>query len=531
LFEIGGTEGFQIFNMNKILWIALIGILLTSLGGEAPCQEKDGEEAQVEKEKAVLYPLEGMLAQTMTMRLKRAVAMAEELGARTLILEINTPGGEMMLMEQLRNMIFDAHQKNGLNTVAYINHDADSAGALIAMACQELYMSPLAHIGSATPVATSPLQPLMPLLPGIQDNSQDDMMNKIKSRARAVFRATAIETGRNEAIAEAMVDPDVELVLALVEDEEKVLKRQDYNDLRARLGDNKVIEYSIVCAKGELLNMTAREALEWGFIDGIPETRDEMLESFLGIDKDQLFLVKPSWSEKLVDFLQSIHFLLLIAGLILLYVEFQVPGFGIPGILGLSCLGILFFGKYMVGLAEFTEILMVIFGLGFIVVEIFILPGTLIFGILGGLLVLFGLILSFQPFIVPDAPWETDLFVDNITYLGLSIIGVLIGMAILSRFLPKVSIFQRFVLDTGTAPGGLHASAGTIDDVAPELLLQPGDRGTVQTTLRPAGKVIFDGTAIDAQSEGGYIDAGEDVEIVRVTGNFVFVRKVKESST
>jgi membrane-bound serine protease (ClpP class) len=517
--------------MKKAIWTSIIGIMLPWLGAEAPGQEEGTMAARPEKDKAILYPLEGMLAQTMTMRLQRAIKMAEEMGASTLILEINTPGGEMMLMEQLRNMIFDAHQKNGLNTVAYINHDADSAGALIAMACQELYMSPLAHIGSATPVATNPLQPLLPLLPGIQDTSQDDMMNKIKSRARAVFRATAIETGRNEAIAEAMVDADIELVLALVEEEEKVIKRQDYNDLRSRLGENKVIEYSIVCAKGELLNMTSREALEWGFIDGIPESMDEMLESFLGIDKDQLFMVKPSWSEKLVDFLESIHFLLLIAGLILLYVEFQVPGFGIPGILGLSCLAILFFGKYMVGLAEFTEILMVIFGLGLMVVEIFVLPGTLIFGILGGLLVLFGLILSFQPFIVPDAPWETDLFIDNITYLGLSIIGVLIGMAVLSRFLPKASLFRRLVLETGTAPGGLHATAGTIDDVKPEISIRPGDRGVVQTTLRPAGKVIFDGTAIDAQSEGGYIDAGEDVEVVRVTGNFIFVRKVKEPPT
>ena len=132
---------------------------------------------------------------------------------------------------------------------------------------------------------------------------------------------------------------------------------------------------------------------------------------------------------------------------------------------------------------------------------------------------------------IPDSPWQTDLFLDNITYLGLSIIAVLVASAVLSRFLPKTSIFKPLVLDTNNPPGSLHGTGTLIDDVDPELKLAPGDTGVAGSTLRPSGKVLLKGTLIDAQSEGGFIEQGEKVEIVRVTGNFVFVRKFKENQS
>jgi membrane-bound serine protease (ClpP class) len=277
--------------------------------------------------------------------------------------------------------------------------------------------------------------------------------------------------------------------------------------------------------------MTAREALEWGFIDGIPEDREELLEHFLGVAPDQLWIVKRSWSEELVNFLESIQFLLLIAGLLLLFIEFQMPGFGLPGILGLSCLGILFFNKYLAGLAEITEILMVIAGVGLLAVEIFVMPGTFVAGVLGGILILAGLILSFQPFIIPDAPWETDLLLDNIVYMSGSLVIVVIASAMMTKFLPRTPGLRWLVLEARSAPGTLHGSAGTIDDVQPEIELSVGDTGVARSDLRPAGKVLISGLVVDAQSEGGFIDTDEAVEIVRRTGNFIIVRKHKGGLT
>lgn len=515
-------QPFQSKEMMQNFRIALIVFILTATAFLAlPAQEKAPPPAPVAK--AVVFPIQGQLSKTMPMTLKRAVKQAKARGAETLIIEIDTPGGEIMLMEQLRDLVFEAYQKDGLETVAFINPNADSAGALVSMACRQVYMSPLAHIGSATPVQVSPIPIPEEYIPA----GQEDMMNKVKSRARAIFRATAIETDRNPDIAEAMVDPDLELVLALIDGEEKVMTRQHFTETLEREGKNKVEEYSIICASGDLLNMTAREALDWGFIDGIPNTRDEFFREFLGILPENVYTVTPSWSEKLVHFIESIHFLLLIAGVILLYVEFQMPGFGLPGIIGLACLALLFFDKWLIGLAEITEILMILLGMGLLVVKIFVIPGTFVAGILGAVLILAGLVLSFQPFILPASPWESDLLQQNIVNLSGAVIIIVICSIVLSRFLPKTSVFRRLVLDTAQGPGTLHGTAGAVDDVRPGLNLSVGDRGKAQSYLRPSGKVLINDTVIDAQSEGGFIEAGEDVQIVRITGNFIFVRKSK----
>jgi len=490
-------------------------------------QERAENPNNTDEERAVLVKIQHQLNQTMLITVQRAIKAAKATKADTLIIEIDTPGGEIELMRRLRDKIVDASNKDGLNTVSFINTTADSAGALIAMACNDLYMSPLAHIGSATPVAINPLGPLAPMLPMPQ--GQEDMMKKIKSSTRAIFKATAIEGGRNSDIAEAMVDPDIELVLAKVDNEIKVITRIDYHREMKRLGESKVEEIEIVCPHGNLLNMTARDAMDWGFIDGIPNSREELLTEFLDIPSENLSVIEPSWSENMVRHLESYTFILLIAGLILLYVEFQIPGFGIPGILGLSCLAILFFGKWLIGLAEFTELIMIILGMGLIAVEIFLIPGTFIAGIAGAILIGVGMLLAFQPFILPEEPWESQMLIDNITYFSGSLIVVFVLCLILSRYLPRTSIFQRLALQSSAKPGALRGTAGSVDDVKPQMVLHGGGRGVGQSTLRPSGKVLIQNTQIDAQSEGGFIEKDEEVEIIRITGNFIFVRRFKEN--
>ena len=156
----------------------------------------------------------------------------------------------------------------------------------------------------------------MPIAPPQGINIDEDMKRKIKARALAIFRAAAKESGRNPSIAEAMVDPDIELVLARIDGEEMVTRRDDFFDERSRLGPARVVELDVICPKGELLNITADEAFEYGFIDGIADTRADLLTNILGVDEENTVIVTPSWSEGLVDFLQSIHWLLLIGGLV-----------------------------------------------------------------------------------------------------------------------------------------------------------------------------------------------------------------------
>ena len=460
----------------------------------------------------------------MVTSLNRAWRTAKAIEADFLIVEIDTPGGEAGLMEQLSELVFDMYQKDNLETVAFIDPAADSAGALIAISCRRLYMSPRAHIGSATPVFI----PSLPITPPQGINIDEDMMRKVKARALAIFRAAAKEAGRNPAIAEAMVDPDIELVLARIDSEESVIRRDDFFDERSRLGPARVVEVDVICPKGELLNITAEEAFEYGFSDGIAETRADLTANVLGVDEQNVTVVTATWSEGLVDFLQSIHWLLLIGGLVFLYIEFKIPGFGVPGVVGLSLLALLFATKYMAGLAEIPEILLIVAGLGLVAAEIFIIPGTFIAGGIGVILVVVGGLLSFQPFVVPASPWDQELLESNIVNMGLSILAVL-GIAIMiTRFLPRTALFRHLVLDTGRSSDALYGSGTAIDDVHDDSIVSVGDEGTAYSELHPSGKILFDGSQFDAQSEGEFIDKGAKIRVVRVMGNFIFVRKVED---
>ncbi len=513
-------------NSSRVGWMFLLAALLAAPAASGQTEMEPAGTGGAKR--AVLYRLEGQLTQTMITSLNRAISTAKENGAGTLIIEINTPGGEIGLMEQLRDLVFDAYHEDKLDTVAFINKNADSAGALIAMACRTLTMAPLGHIGSATPVVISPPipfgQPGMPLV-------DPDMMNKVKSRTLAIFRATATEAGRNPHVAEAMVDPDIELVLARINDEERVTTREKFIDEQARLGKAAVEELDVICEADDLLNITADEALAIGFIDGIFQSRSELITGFLEVPKENVVIISRTWSEGLVDFIDSIHWLLLVAGLVFLYIEFKIPGFGVPGIVGASCLAILFFGQYMAGMAEIIEILLIILGLALVAVEIFVIPGTFIPGGIGVVLIVVGALLSFQPFLVPRSPWDVEMLEDNVVSMGFSLLSVAGIALILTRFLPKTSFFRRLALNTGVRPGALAGSAMTIDDVHPEQSVAVGDIGKALNELHPVGKIVIDNSTLDAQSEGEYITKGDPVRIVRVTGNFIFVRKAEDKAT
>ncbi len=507
---------------TNVLKTALVFFCIV-IGSSDAFGQEEKPTAQAEK-KAVLFRIDGQLTQTMITSMNRLWRTAKDVDAEFVIIEIDTPGGEAGLMEQLSELVFDIYQEDDLETVAFIDPNADSAGALIAISCRRLYMAPRAHIGSATPV----IIPTIPIAPPKDLNIDEDMKRKIKARALAIFRAAAKEAGRNAAIAEAMVDADIELVLARIDGEESVMQRDDFFDERSRLGPARVLEIDVICPKGELLNIDADEALEFRFIDGIVETRADLLTNYLGVEEKNVIVITRTWSEGLVDFLQSIHWLLLIGGLVFLYIEFKIPGFGVPGIVGISLLALLFASKYMAGLAEIPEIILIVAGLGLVAAEIFFIPGTFVAGAVGVIMVVVGGLLAFQPFVVPASPWDRELLESNIVNMGLSILAVL-GIAIMiTRFLPRTSLFKHLVLDTGKSSDALHGSATAIDDVHDDSTVKEGDEGTAFSELHPSGKIVIGGSKLDAQSEGEYINKGDTVRVVRVMGNFIFVRKVED---
>ncbi len=367
---------------------------------------------------------------------------------------------------------------------------------------------------------------MLPLGLPVAQGGDENVIEKQLSYLRSKFRDRAQSHDRPgmAALAEAMVDPDIEVLLVRHGQDEVPMKREEYEDLVRGEGQGAAVIVRTICPKGTLLNLTAQEAFDLGFSDGIVLSREELLEA-RGIKNARVIEVRPSWSEKMVGYVEQIQWLLLVAGLVLLYVEMKIPGFGVPGTLGIICLALLLFRNYLVGLAEVPEILLVLLGLALIAVEVFLIPGFGVAGVAGITCLALGVIFSFLPFLVPDGPYEVHLLTNTISWFSVTLVATLIGAYVLSRYLlPKTPVLSRMILDTGVPAAALEGSAASLNLGAGQARVRGGDRGTAISHLRPAGKVEVDGKLLDAVSQGDYINQGERIVVVRVEANHVIVR-------
>lgn len=461
--------------------------------------------------------IEGELSEAMIATVDRAIREAEDREAAHLVVEIDTPGGEVTIMDRIGMRL----GQTKVEPVAYVAREAVSAGSYIAMACERIYTSEHAQIGSAHPVAVAPFGLADPT--GQMDSGYAE---KVMSYLRSKFRDMAQSHDRPgmTALAEAMVDQRVEVLLVSTAQGERPMTREEYDDIVRQGGPGAARVVKTIDGPERLLNMTAAEAFEYGFSDGIVASREELLET-LGAADAEVIEVRPSWSERLAGRLEHVRWILLIAGLVLLYVEIKTPGFGLPGFLGILCLGALLFRNYLVGLAEIPEILLVVLGIVLLAIEVFVLPGFGIAGISGIVCIALGIVFSFLPFFWPEGPAESELLGETIRGFSLSLVASLAGAYALSRFvLPRTPLFRRLILDSGMSPTQLLGSAASLESGRGRSLVAAGARGHAATDLRPAGKVEIDGAQLDARSEGEYIERGAAVIVARVAANHVVVR-------
>jgi membrane-bound serine protease (ClpP class) len=306
---------------------------------------------------------------------------------------------------------------------------------------------------------------------------------------RKEFRATAEARKRPPLLAEAMVDADVE-VPGLSE-------------------------------KGKLLTLTTEEALEQKVADFRADTLDSVLVA-VDLRGADLRRMSQTWAETLVRILTHpvLSSLLLAIGVLGLIIEVQTPGVGLPGGLGLVCLGLFFWGHWLVALAGWEELLLVGTGLVLLTVEIFVTPGFGVAGFLGIGAVLGGLGLSL---VGAGATWEVLLRAGG--RVAASLLLALVGAAVMLRALPRLPFGRRLVLEQELTAQAGYASAPESDR------RWIGKRGVTVTPLRPAGIGEFDGERVDVVSEGVFIDAGEPVDVLRVDGNRIVVRRVAHAGT
>ncbi|MPZ44116.1 MAG: nodulation protein NfeD [Betaproteobacteria bacterium] len=426
--------------------------------------------ASAQQERPVVYvaPIEGTIDLGLAPYVQRVLDEATAAKADAVVLEINTFGGRVDAAVQIRDALLNSR----VRTIAFVNKRAISAGALISLAAADLVMAGGSTIGAATPVQA-----------GQAGEAAKPVGEKTVSYVRKEFRATAESRKRPLLLAEAMVDPDVEIP--------------------------GVIE------KGKLLTLTTDEALEHKLADLRADTLEEALRS-LGLGGAELRHASLNWAENVVRFLTHpvVSSLLITIAMIGIIVEIRTPGFGIPGALGIASLACFLWGHWLVQLVGWEEVLLVLAGILLLALEAFVIPGFGIAGVLGILAVIGGLVLSMLG--AGDAPRFILLTAARVVF---ALIFALVGSLLLLRYLPRLPFGRQLVLQAG-----LHTGSGYVSTPAGDLRWQ-GRSGRASSALRPAGIADFDGERVDVVSEGGFVDAGEPIEVMRVDGNRIVVKR------
>jgi membrane-bound serine protease (ClpP class) len=415
-----------------------------------------------------LLPIEGTIDLGLAPFVSRVLKEAAAAHAGAVILEVNTLGGRV----DAAILIRDALLETPVPTIAFINKRAISAGALISLAARTIAIADGATLGAATPVQSG--------VGGAQTVGE-----KTVSYMRKEFRATAESRGRPPLIAEAMVDVDV-AIPGLIE-------------------------------KGKLLTLSTTEALTHHVADFRADTLAAVLDR-VQLGDAEVRRMSVNWAEQVVRFLTHPVFssILMTIGLLGIIIELQTPGLGVPGALGLTSLVLFFGGHWLVRLAGWEELLLVAAGVGLLALELFVLPGFGVAGVLGILAITAGLSVSL---IGAGTTWASVVAAAG--RVTLSLLLALVGFAAFLRFLPRLPVGRALVLDAALGRLALTPAA----DEGDRRWLHA--RGTVVSPLRPAGIADFHGERVDVVSQGEYIAAGEPVEVVRVEGNRVVVRRAR----
>lgn len=469
---------------------------------------------------------------------KKALDRYKESKPAFIILELNTPGGEVFAAQKIAAALKEIDTQYGIPVVAYINNWAISAGAMLAYSCRFIAVAKDASMGAAEPVYAS------------AEGKMETASEKINSALRADFANHAIFFDRNPLFAEAMVDKD----MILVKRDGKVIRLDNEQQIRTAEPHPDVV----ISPKGKLLTLNAEQLMEFGVADILllpekltPITADETSMGQWPADKMLLFKApffnkipdatidayKMDWKTRFFVFLATpmVSSLLLMGLLMGAYIEFTSPGVSLPGIIAASCLFLILLSSFALDIANWLEVILILTGLVLILAELFVLPTFGFLGFVGILLFIGGLFAAMLPSI-KNVSFDYDsntfnaageYFIRRLASLCATLLATLGVIIVLGRYLfPSFSGFKRFVL----AGNEQDASRGYVSFADLKDLPPTGSKGTVLATLRPAGKVIINNQIYDAISTGALIEAGEHIIVTGTDGNNLIVNRGTEAS-
>jgi membrane-bound serine protease (ClpP class) len=425
--------------------------------------------ASAQKTNVMVMEINQEIDPRMTRYVELAVSHAERTKADILIIEMDTYGGVLTDAKDIVDKIMNVKKP----VWVFINSNAASAGALISIACDSIYMSPGASIGAATVV----------------DGSGEKAPDKYQSYMRSIMRSTAEENKRNPTIAEGMVDENV-----VLDSVKKV---------------------------GQVITFSTAEAIRHGYCEGKVESVEEILKknkvTDYSIDRFELGAADTIIAFFLNPFISGVLILIILGGI---YFEMQTPGMGFAGLASLVALILYLVPYYLNGLAQNWEIIMFFVGIALIAVEIFVLPGFGVAGISGITLTVGALVLV----MINNDAFDFE-FVQMNDILGATaaamagLLGSMVLFFVGGSRLPNTRFYKKVALvDTQQSTQGYNSNF--ISEVS------SGQTGITQTVLRPSGKVLIDGKIYDAYTRGEYVEKGSSIEVITITGSSLQVKQL-----
>jgi membrane-bound serine protease (ClpP class) len=442
----------------------------------------------INKGDVVVVPLRGEVAPSLLAFLRRAVKAAESHEASVIIFDMNTYGGRLDTAAD----IVHALNQTKIPTYTFINTNAGSAGAIIAIATQHIFMAPVSAIGAAAPI-----------LPTGED-LPSTAKEKTISYWSALVRGAAIKNGHNPDVAEAFMNKEKEV----------------------KIGDR------VVHPKGAILTLNAQEATER--INGKPLLAEGVVDSIADLSKKaglkgNIVNIEPTGFEQIAFWITALAPLLLLGGILGAYLEFKIPGATWPGVISVICFALFFLGHYLAGLAGWEVVALFILGMVLVLIEIlFFAHSTIVFGVVGVFLILASLLWT----MIDRYPGQNffptgKMLAVPLLNMFIAIVGAFIVIALLARYLPRTSIYRRFALIDSNPPG--PSLTGAPRQFATALALAPGMQGTAVTVLRPSGKARFADRVIDVVTEGEFIAPQTPVTVIQTDGMRVVVKSAVQA--
>jgi membrane-bound serine protease (ClpP class) len=460
-----------------VRWIALELLMVTTVhAGDT-----------VHKGDVVVVPLRGEVAPSLLAFLRRAVKTAESNEASAIVFDMNTYGGRLDTATDIVNAL----NQTKIPTYTFINTNAGSAGSLIAIATQHIYMAPVSAIGAAAPI-----------LPSGEDLPAT-AKEKTISYWSALIRGSAMKNGHNPDVAEAFMNKDKEI----------------------KIGDR------VVHPKGAVLTLNAQEAIER--INGKPLLAEGVVDSVgdlikkTGLKGNEV-TIEPTGFERIAFWITALAPLLLLGGILGAYLEFKIPGVTWPGVISAICFALFFLGHYLAGLAGWEVVALFILGMVLVLIEIlFFAHSTIVFGVVGVFLMLASLLWT----MIDRYPGQNffptgKMLAMPLLNMFIAIVGFFIIIALLARYLPRTSIYRRFALMDSNPPG--PSLAGVPRQFATALALTPGMQGMSVTVLRPSGKARFADHVVDVVTEGEFIAPKTPVTVIQTDGMRVVVKSAAQ---